>query len=239
MSLNYPLFVQRFAELTGTIKKDVNPTLIVPAAIEYAEQRIYRELDLLYTQTVDATKQVSSGIREFTLSTAAGTFITVDQFNIILPDATVPQFGTRVPLMAVSPEFMDASWPGQGNSSGSGLPQYFAMRSNTLVLLGPPPDLPYYAETIGIQRPAQLSSGNSSTILTQYIPDVFMAGTLVFASEYIRDADLQAGIKTAPQNNYEAQFQLLMKSAAVEQFRAKHESAAWTSQSPTPLAQRQ
>ena len=48
---------------------------ILPTIIDYAEQRCYRELDLLFTQTVDATKQVSSGVREFTVSSAIGAFI--------------------------------------------------------------------------------------------------------------------------------------------------------------------
>lgn len=237
MSLNYFSFVQRFAELTGTMKADVNPTIIVPGAIEYAEQRIYRELDLLYTQTTDATKQVSSGVREFTISTSIGTFITVDQINIITPSATPSSAGVRVPLTVVAPEFLDITYP--SGTVVTGVPEYYAMRSNSLALLGPVPDGAYFAETIGIQRPAALSSGNSSTILTQYIPDVFVAASMVYASEYIKDMRLQPSPPTqAKDQPWEQHYQTLVKSAAVEQFRAKHESAGWTSIQPSPLAQR-
>lgn len=214
---------------------DSNFTTFLPGCIEYSEGRIYRELDLLYVQTTDATKQVSSGVREFSVSTSVGTYITVDQLNIITPSSTPASSGTRVALTCVSPEFMDATYPTA--VSYTGVPQFYAMRSNSVALLGPAPDAPYYAETIGIQRPSALSSGNSSTILTQYIPDVFMAASMVFAAGYMRDFGSQSDNPGMSQS-WETQYQNLIKSAAVEQFRAKHESAGWTSQQPSPLAPR-
>jgi hypothetical protein len=78
---------------------------------------------------------------------------------------------------------------------------------------------------------------NSSTILTQYIPDVFMAASLVFGFGYMRDFGGQSDNPQGGQS-WEAQYQLLIKSATVEQFRAKHEAQGWTSQSPSPLVQR-
>lgn len=236
MTINYTSYVAQLSNLMVIPSTDSNFITFLPGCIDYAEQRIYRDLDLLYTQTTDATKQVSSGVREFILSTAVGTYITVDQFNIITPSGTLSSAGTRVPLVPTSPEFLDASFP-TNLSSFSGTPEYYAMRSNTLVLLGPPPDGPYYAETIGIQRPLALSSANSSTILTQYIPDLFIAASMVFGSGYMRNFGSQADNPQMSQS-WETQYGLLMKSAAVEQFRAKHESQGWTSQQPSPLVQR-
>lgn len=236
MSINYTSYVSQLSNLMVIPSTDSNFITFLPGCIDYAEQRIYRELDLLYTQTTDATKQVSSGFREFSLSTAVGTFITVDQLNIITPSATPSSLGTRVPLIPVSPEFLDSAYP-TGGSSLSGVPEYYAMRSNTLVLLGPAPDSPYFAETIGIQRPSPLSSGNSSTILTQYIPDVFVCASMIFGSGYMRNFGAQADNPQMSQS-WEVQFKSLMQSASVEQFRAKQESAGWTSQQPSPLAQR-
>jgi hypothetical protein len=236
MSLNYTTYVSQIANIMAIGSTDANFTTMLPEMIDYAEQRIYRDIDLLYTQTTDATKQVSSGVQEFTLSTAVGTFITVDQLNIITPAATLSSVGSRVTLTPVSPEFMNAAFP-TANSSLTGTPEYYAMRSNTVVLLGPVPDGAYYAETIGIQRPASLSSANSSTILTQYIPDVFVAASMVFAAGFMRDFGAQAD---NPQMgaSWESQYKLLLQSASVEQFRAKHESQGWSSQQPSPLVQR-
>lgn len=236
MSLDYTTYVSQLSNLMVIGSTDANFITFLPGCIDYAEQRIYRDLDLLYTQATDATKQVSSGVQEFTLSTAVGTFITVDQFNIVTPAATLSSAGTRIPLTPVSPEFINSAFP-TATSSLTGVPEYYAMRSNTLVLLGPVPDGAYYAECIGIQRPASLSSANSSTILTQYIPDVFMAASMVFAAGYMRDFGSQADNPGMSQS-WENQYNLLLKSASVEQLRAKHESEGWTSQQPSPLAPR-
>lgn len=234
MSLTYSDYVSQLANLMVVSSADANFTTFLPGCIDYAEQRIYRELDLLFTQVTDATAQVSSGVQEFSVSTAVGTFITVDQLNIITPAGTLSSQGTRVPLTPASPEFINNAFP---TSTATDVPEYYAMRSNSRVLLGPVPDGPYYAETIGIQRPAPLSAANSSTILTQYIPDVFMAASLVFAFGYMRDFGGQTDNPQASQS-WESQYQLLIKSATVEQFRAKHEAQGWTSQQPSPMAQR-
>lgn len=236
MPLDYPTYVAQISNLTVIPSTDANFITFLPGCIDYAEQRIYRDLDLLYTQATDATKQVSSGVQEFTVSTAVGTFITIDQFNIITPAGTRSSAGTRTQLIPVSPEFINAAYP-TAVSSYTGTPEFYAMRSNTVVLLGPAPDGAYYAETIGIQRPSALSSGNSSTILTQYVPDLFVAASMVFAAGYMRDFGAQSDNPQMSQS-WEAQYSTLMKSAAVEQFRAKYESAGWTSQQPSPLAQR-
>lgn len=234
--MNYTTYVSQLANLMVVPSSDTNFQTFLPGCIDYAEQRIYRELDLLFTQVTDASARVSSGVQEFNVSTAVGTFITVDQFNLITPAGTLSSLGTRVPLVPVSPEFINNAYP-SANSSLTGTPEYYAMRSNSVILLGPTPDGAYYAETIGIQRPATLSSANSSTILTQYIPDVFMAASLVFAFGYMRDFGGQTDNPQSAQS-WESQYQLLIKSAAVEQFRAKHEAQGWTSQMPSPMAQR-
>jgi hypothetical protein len=215
---------------------DANFQTFLPGCIDYAEGRIYRELDLLFTQVTDNSARVSSGVQEFTVPTSIGTFITVDQLNIITPAGTLSSQGTKVPLVPVSPEFINNAYPAL-DGSYTATPEYYALRSNSIILLGPVPDGAYYAETIGIQRPASLSVTNSSTILTQYIPDVFMAASLVFGFGYMRDFGGQSDNPQGGQS-WEAQYQLLIKSATVEQFRAKHEAQGWTSQSPSPLVQR-
>lgn len=233
MSLNYTTYTAQLANLMVIGSTDANFQVFLPGCIDYAEQRIYRELDLLYTQQTDATSQVSSGNRSFTIPTAVGTFITVDSINLISPAGTQSSVGTRVPLTPISPEFIDLTYP--SGQTGVGTPSFYAMRSNTTAILGPPPDGAYYAEVIGIQRPAALSSANSSTILTQYVPDLFMAASMVFASGYMRDFGAQAD-NPGMGASWEAQYQKLMQSAAVEQARAKFEAEGWTSQSPSPVA---
>lgn len=234
MALNYTTYVSQLSNLMVVPSSDSNFTTFLPGCIDYAEQRIYRDMDLLYTFVTDATVQLSSGIRNFNLSTVSGTYITVDQVNVITPAATLSSAGTRIPLVPATRDFIDNSYPSQ-ISSYTGVPEYYAMRSNSVITLGPTPDAAYYVETVGTQRPTVLSSANSSTILTQYIPDVFMAASMVFAAGYMRDFGAQSDNPQMSQS-WESQYQLLMKSAAVEQFRAKFQSEGWTSKQPNPIA---
>jgi len=234
MSLDYTSYSEQLAQLVVIASSDpIFQTALLPGCITYAEQRIYRDVDLLYTQVTDATTQVSSGDRNFVLPTSVGAFITVDELNIITPAGTGSSNGTRTPLVPVDRSYIDLVYP--SGQASTGTPAYYAMASNTQVILGPSPDGPYFAEVIGVQRPAELSASNSSTILTQYIPDVFMAASMVFAMGFQRDFGAQTDNPQASAS-WEAQYQTLMKSASVEQMRAKFQSEGWTSNSPSPIA---
>lgn len=233
MSLNYTTLVSQLANMMPISSADANFLTMVPGAIDYAEQRIYRELDLLQTQVTDATTLTSSGNRNFTLPTGLGTFITADSISVITPAGTLSSIGFRQPLQPVSPEYIDIVYPSASQSTGQ--PKVYGMRSNTLVILGPSPDKAYYVEVIGIQRPSALSSGNSSTPLTQYVPDLFFAAAMIFAAGYMRDFGQQSDNPQMSQS-WEQQYQRLFQSAQVEQARAKFHSEGWTSEQPSPVA---
>jgi hypothetical protein len=47
-----------------------------------------------------------------------------------------------------------------------------------IVTLGPAPGSSFNIEFVGTIRPAALSSGNSSTYLASYLPDLFFAGAM-------------------------------------------------------------
>ena len=231
--INYTTYTQQIANLMAASTGDTDFNTMLPGMIDYAEQRIYRELDLLYTQVTDSTTAVSSGNRNFNLPTGTGTYIVTDNINIITPSGTPASNGTRVQLTPVSREFLDIAYP--SGQTATGVPEFYAMTSNTQVVFGPAPDAPYVAEVIGVQRPSPLSSGNSSTILTQYVPDLMIAASMVFGAGFMRDFGAQSD---NPQMavSWEAQYTKLFASAAVEQARAKFQSEGWTSDQPSPIA---
>lgn len=233
--LNWTTYNAQISNLLVIPSSDPNFQTMLPGMRDYAEQRIYRELDLQAVQVTDATTTVSSGNRNFTIPTALGSFIIVDIINIITPSTATADNGSRVQLLPCSREFMDMCYGG----TQTGVPGYFAMASNTEALLGPAPDAPYVAEVIGIQRPEPLTAMNSSTILTQYVPDLFIAASMVFGSGYMREFSVQGPLNPGMGQSWETQYTTLFKSAATEQFRAKFQSAGWTSQTPSPLVQRQ
>jgi hypothetical protein len=154
--------------------------------------------------------------------------------NVFSPAGGGSSVTTRVPLVPASRDFVDNSYP-SAQSSLCGTPEYFSRPTAAMITFGPAPDAPYTIEVIGIQRPQPLSSANSSTILTQYVPDLWFAATAVSAFGYMRDFGGQADNPQGAQS-WENQYQMLMKTAAVEQFRARYQSQGWTTEQPNPIA---
>lgn len=238
MSLNYTTYVNQVANMLVIPSTETNFTTMLPGMIDYAEGRIYRDLDLLYCWITDYGT-VTASDRDFTLPSNFGTFLTVDGINILSSAGTTSSNGTRNTVTRVTKEFIDYSYP--SGILATGIPQYYVPVTNYSslsqyyqVTFGPAPDAAYTAEVTGVQRPTPLSASNSSTILTQYLPDVFMAASMVFGFGYMRDFGAQSDQPSAGQS-WENQFQLLMKSAEVEQFRLKFQSEGWTSRDPTPI----
>src|SRR4051812_48127323 len=184
MPLNYTTYTAQLANLMVQDPTDANFVTFLPGAIDYAEQRIYRELDLQVTRVVDTTT-ASSASRNLDYPTAIGTYLVVEQINVITPVTALSSNGTRNPLTMVTKEYLDFAWPSAVTNQG--VPLFFAPLDNDIVVLGPSPDAAYQAEFVGTQRPTPLSAFNSSTFLTQNLPDVFMAASMVFASAYQRD----------------------------------------------------
>lgn len=261
-TLNYDSYVQQTADLMVISTGSSNFTTMLPGMIDYAEQRIYREADFLRQQITDI-QTLSSGVRTVTLSTALGNFITLDQVNvygppptnltlvtsagtiittssgaiIVIGASTVPpglliRFEERIPLTPVSRAFLDLAYP---SDSISGTPQFYAMLSDTQMAIGPAPNRPSDVELIGVQRPTPLSCNNSSTYLTQYAPDLFVAASMIYAFGYMRDFGGQADNPQAAQS-WENQYQTLFKSARAEADRAKHQSQTWSPYSAAPSA---
>jgi hypothetical protein len=222
---NYIDQVSNLIEIQSTSS---NFQTMTPGMIDYAEQRVWRDLDPLREQITDGTTTVSSGIRTVAISTASGVYTTVDQVNILGQNSS-----SRFALTAVSRAYMDIVFPDA--TTAIGVPSFYAMASDTQVILGPAPDQAYRIEFIGVQRPTPLSSLNSSTYLTQYCPDLFIAASMVFAFGYMRDYGGQTDNPQASQS-WENQYKMLLPSAQAEIMRAKHQSHAWTPYSVSPVA---
>ena len=199
---------------------------MAPGMIDYAEQRMYRELDLLSTVVTDSTGSLTSGSRNFTLPTTSnGKFVTVQNINVITPTGSTTTTGTRRPLAPVDKSYLDSVW---NSSSGSTVPKNFAMIDQWNIIVGPWPDDAYKVEVVGTIRPNPLSSTNTTTFLTTYLPDAFIAASMVFASGYMRDFGSQSDNPQQAQS-WEAQYEALIKSAGMEEVRKKFAGPGWTS----------
>jgi hypothetical protein len=233
MAINYTTYTSQIANIMVISSANAEFNTMLPGMIDYAEQRMYRELDLLRTRVTDGTGSLVAGSNLFTLPTSIGTFLVVEQVNILTPSTAASSAATTVPLVNTSVDVIDVTYPSQ--ITGTGVPEFFAMKSDTQILLGPTPSAAYPVQIRGTQRPTPLSSANSSTILTQMLPDCFIAASMVFGAGYMRDFGSQSDNPQISQS-WESQYTKLIQSATVEELRKKYQSQAWTDQTPTPIA---
>ena len=156
--------------------------------------------------------------------------------SVYTPVGTAPSSATRVPLQIASKQFIDIMYPSNIGAS-AGVPKYFAIMDNNTCMLGPVPDQNYGVEIIGTQRPTPLSSANSSTFLTQNLPDLFMAAAMIYATGYMKNFGAQAD--NAPMAaSWQGQYDKLFASANTEELRKKYQAGAWQAQNINPLVQR-
>lgn len=210
--MQYSDFVTKLATMLVVSPTQTDFVAILPACIDDAEQRIYRDLDLAATSIRNSSFSLIAGNRN--LTPTGGTFVVITNVNVITPAAaSTPDSGTRNPLTRVHWDWLDATY---NSSSTSGLPLYWAFQDAATLAVGPWPDASYHVEIIGTQRPAALSASNTSTILTTYFPDLFLAAAMVFATGYQRNFG-QASSDPQMAMSWEATYQSRLASARIEE----------------------
>lgn len=232
MALTYNTFTTSLANMIVVPVNDPNFVIALPNIIDDAEQRLYRDLDLLATRVRGNSPLVAFN-RLFAPPTGSGTFVVIEQMNIITPSTTTdPDVGTRNPMNPVSKEYLDAVWP---SAAGAGIPNCFAPLRPTLWYVGPWPDAAYTVEVVGTIRPDPLSASNQTTLLSTYLPDVFLAAALVMSAGYQLNFSA-AGDNPQAGVTWETHVGKLLDSAKVEEFRKRFGSQGWSSKAPDPIA---
>jgi len=218
---------------------DATFNTMLPQALNYAELRIQRDLDLQPSLTSSAYA-LTAGSNVLALD--------VDDF-VTVQTVSVTSSGTGNPLIPVSKEFLQNVYP---SASYTALPQYFAMAGgdsgggNTYnnILLGPYPDQNYAVTVYGTvrlpslnQSATQALANSATTFISTYLPDLLIQASMVFVSQFQR----QFGA-AAPSNNgempgsYENQYQTLLKGALTEEQRKRFAGSAWSSMANAPIA---
>lgn len=209
---------------------------ILPQMIVYAELRMYRDLDFLFTSGSTTAYSLTVGSRSINVNADTfpyGTLVVPEQINVITPSGTSnPDLGTRVPLLPTTKEFLDAVF---GGSSNTGTPQYWVPFDDYTFLVGPYPDANYTVEIVGTYRPASLSATNPTTFISLNLPDLMIMASMIYISAYQRNFG-RANDDPQMAVTYESQYQTLLKSASSEENRKKFEASAWSSQSQSPYA---
>ncbi|MCA6108096.1 hypothetical protein J6497_12715 [Bradyrhizobium sp. CNPSo 4026] len=206
----------------------------LPSCIDYAEQRIYSELDLLSTVVRTAT-HIAAAQRDFALPTQGGRFVVVNGINLITPaSAQNASSGKRNQLVPASRDYLDAVG---GDNTFIGVPTNYAMITDQNIIVGPAwPDQQYLLEVVGTVRPAPLDpTVNTSTFLTNFLPQVWFAATMVFMTGWQQNFGSQSDNPQMAQS-WESQYKTLSAAVNIEEQRKRYAAGAWASLSPTPAA---
>jgi len=198
--------------------------------INYAELRIYRELDFLSTVEEATTSDLTPGTRTVAVP---GDIIIVNSAALITPASTAPAAGTRNPMQRVSVEFINAVWP---SAATTGTPAYYAMLDNETMVLAPTPSAAFRVSCMGIFRPETLSDSNTTTYLTEAVPDLFIAASAIFGfGGLLQNFGAQADDPQAVQS-WEQTYQNLRAGVDVENLRSKAWGTGFQPFSPAPGA---
>jgi hypothetical protein len=225
MSLTYSQYVAELANLTVIDSSNANFQANLPSVIDYAELRIQRDLNLLQTVVQDTSTTTTSGTRTVTIPSA---FVVVNAVNVITGTS-------RVPLTPVSRDVIDVLWPDTGQTA---VPAMYSMVTQWLMLLGPTPNATYTLQVVGTQRFQPLSDSNTTTFISTYLPDLFLAASMVFMAGYMRDFGAQTDDPKMAQS-WETQYQLLKASANDEELRKHYWASSWSPHPVSPAAQPQ
>lgn len=235
MALDYPNYVNTLADLLVILPTITNPALanpstdtnfnvILPQAIAYMENRMYRELDLLQTNTSESVL-CDTNIRSVV---KPSDLIVMNACYIITPaGANASDVGAkRNPMIRTSLDYVNTMYDYGGATIAGRLPKYFATNSENTIQIGPAPNARYNIEFYGTYRPAPLSATNTTTILGNYLPDMMVSCSMVFLSGYQRDYGAMSDDPKLAQS-WENQYQIQKASAVAEIARAKQAGAQW------------
>lgn len=233
MPQSYSTYTTAIAQNLGdpNLVSDANFAQMVPAMIDDAEQRICREVDFLGAVVTNTGTLTSPGSRSINWGNA---FFVVESINAISPAGTTnPDTGTRNPLIPATKETCDFLYP---SSTASGVPQYFGRVTQSTAVLAPFPDGAYTLEITGTQRPTPLSATNSTTFISTYLPDLFVAASMIYASGYNQNfGPMGPADNPAMAVDWTSHFKDLLTSAQVEEARKRFTSEGWSPKQPSKI----
>lgn len=238
MSLTYATFTAQLSNFLVIALGDPNLTQAIPSIIDSAEQQSYKDLDLLNTVFRDTSVALVAGNRNYTETASVlnnGPFLVTQELNVITPAGTTnPELGSRNALLPVTKEMLDFLYP---NSTGSGVPTYYAPINQNTFIVGPWPDQAYTVEAVGTVRPTPLSASNTTTLLTTYFPDLFLNAALIYGASYMKNFgaaadDPKSGLTWLQM--YDRALKSAQSEEALKKFQGQGWSAFSTPPSPSP-----
>lgn len=232
MSYTYPTFLTAIAQEVAITATNTDFQAILPTFIQNAELRILRDLDLLSTVFRDVALVPTYGHRSQTLPQTYGQFVVVEGANFL---------NQAVRLNALTPcsrEFIDGMFPAEAAVSSTSYPRFFARDTDQTILIAPSLGSAYLGpniEIVGTVRPTTLSATNTTTFISQNLPDLLLFATMVEATGWMKNYGAQAEDPKMGMS-WESRYQGAVGPALNEETRKKFQSGSWTAKS-RPMSQ--
>lgn len=212
---------------------------ILPACIDYASNRIYRDLDIQST-TANTTVTTTSGtpfvsLPYFPDDPTQETVYVVESMSVQATASGQPLITQDTMLTPVDKGFLMSTYPPAYWTTAQGQPKYYYIQDQSTAQVGPCPDQVYTIYLVFTYRPTPLSATNTTTILTQIWPDLFLAASMVFMSGYQKSFGAQADDPKMALS-WEQQYQDLLKGALVEESSKKAMDVNYTPLRSSPFA---
>ena len=226
--MNYSQFVQILAGLlvpsslvtiTGSAVtfNDTDFQNELPDIINYAENRIYRDLDFLETRATQVGLSLASNNKILSLAGLSNLVIVLEQVAITVPPST---------LTRQSVPYMSLVWA----PAPVGPPVDFAMTDQQTIIVGPTPDQSYPVSIYGTIRPPQLSAANPTTWLATNLPELYTAAAMIRASGWRKDFAAAGSDDPQASGYWSMEYSRLLEGSATEEARRLAQSASWSDQ---------
>lgn len=157
------------------VNANVFTNAVINTFITMAENQILREIDLDVFK-VEATANMSSGNKFL----SAPSDILTHRYMMITSGSN------QIFLDFRDTSFMKEYWP---NGSTTGTPKYYSVWDQNTFYVAPTPNANFVVELGYIYRPAQLSSANPTTWISNNAPEALLYACLIQAYSYTKGPD--------------------------------------------------
>jgi len=190
---------------------------LYPDAIQYAEARIYKDMVLLATRSVNTSLLTISNNRSLDI-TGSG---------IIVPEgfALIDVNGNRIPFDKSTLDVIDEVWPSFGTALAVSVNDFvtklWCLQDDHTIVFCPTQTAVYPVAITGLMQPAPLSPINETTYLSVQYPALLEAACMVFMSGAVnRNFGAQADTPREAVS-WEGQYQMLLASSKSEEARRR------------------
>lgn len=229
--MNYTENLTYLAQYAGDADLATDPDFLaqLPIFLQSAELRILRDLDLLSARVEDTSGVLTANQREFILPTEDGVFNVVETVSLVIDNIR------QRPLVWLSKEAMDWSYPDRHAVGNPSVPVYCAPFTDEVILIGPPPGEAYPVVVYGQVTPRGLSEETDETFISVNLPDLLLAAEMIDVSAWQRKF---GAMSSDPQQalDWSQEYQRLLKQADVQESRRQIESVGWSTKQPNTTA---